>query len=72
MISEHFDGYWTLGAAYKYVFKVAGYSDGTMYFSYLNVLPSVASKQVHVTKKHVLIGYKRDMFWCQTFEVWRR
>ena len=70
MISEHFDGYWTLGAAYKYVFKVAGYSDGTMYFSYLNVLQSY--KQVHVTKKHVLIGSKRDMFWCQTFEVWRR
>ena len=54
------------------VFKVAGYFDGTMYFSYLNVLASVASKQVHVTKKHVLIGCKRDMFWCQTFEVWRR
>ena len=60
MISEHFDDYWTVGAAYKYVFKVAWYSDGTMYFSYLNVLPSVASKQVHVRKKLACVaGAKR-------------
>ena len=33
---------------------------------------SVASKRVHVRKKHVLIGCKSDMFWRQTFEVWSR
>ena len=32
---------------------------------------SVASKLVHVGKKHVLIGCKSNMFWRQTFEVWR-
>ena len=33
-------------------------------------LLSVASKSVHVTKKHVLIGWKEDMFCRQTVEVW--
>ena len=33
-------------------------------------LPSVASKRVHVRKKHVLIGCKRVMFCRQKFEVW--
>ena len=33
---------------------------------------SVASERVHVGKRHVLIGCKRDMFWRQTFEVWSR
>ena len=33
-------------------------------------LLSVASKRVHVTKKHVIIGWKQDMFCCQTVEVW--
>ena len=33
---------------------------------------SVASKHVHVSKKHVLIGCKRDLFCRQTFEVWSR
>ena len=34
------------------------------------ILPSVASKCVHVRKKHVVIGGKRDMVCRQTFEVW--
>ena len=33
-------------------------------------LLSVASKGEHVTKKHVLIGWKEDMFCRQTVEVW--
>ena len=33
-------------------------------------LLSVASKSVNVTKKHVLIGRKEDMFCRQTVEVW--
>ena len=33
-------------------------------------LPLVASKRVHVTEKHVLIGWKQDMFCCQTVDVW--
>ena len=35
-------------------------------------LPSVASKCVHVRKKHVVIGGKHNMFCHQTFEVWGR
>ena len=35
-------------------------------------LPLVTPKHIHVKKKHVLIGYKGDMFCCQTFEVWSR
>ena len=35
-------------------------------------LPSVASKCVHVRKKHVLLGCKHDMFCRQTCEVWGR
>ena len=34
-------------------------------------IPSVASKCVHVKKKHVLIGCKYDMFCHQTLEVQR-
>ena len=33
-------------------------------------LPLVASKRVRVTEKHVLIGWKQDMFCCQTVDVW--
>ena len=36
------------------------------------ILPSVASKCVHVRKKHVVFGGKHDMFCHQTFEVWSR
>ena len=36
------------------------------------ILPSVASKCVHVRKKHVVIGGKHEMFCHQTFEVWSR
>ena len=36
------------------------------------ILPSVASKCVHVRKKHVVIGGKHDMFCHQAFEVWSR
>ena len=36
------------------------------------ILPLVASKCVHVRKKHVVIGGKHDMFCHQTFEVWSR
>ena len=35
-------------------------------------IPSVASKRVHVRKRHVLIGCKHGMFCRQTFEVWSR
>ena len=37
-----------------------------------SAIPSVASKHVHVKKKHVLIGCKQDMFCCQTCEVWSK
>ena len=30
-----------------------------------SIFVSVASKRVHVGKRHVLIGYKRHMFWRQ-------
>ena len=45
-----------------------------MLVALVTILPSVASKCVHVRKfkKHVLIGGKRDMFCRQTFEVWSR
>ena len=45
-----------------------------MLVALVTILPSVASKFVHVRKfkKHVLIGGKHDMFCRQTFEVWRR
>ena len=33
---------------------------------------SVASKHIHVSKKHVPTGCKRDLFCRQTFEVWSR
>ena len=33
---------------------------------------SVASRSVHVRKKHVLIGCKQDMFCRQKIEVWSR
>ena len=35
-------------------------------------VPSVASKRVHVRKKHVLIEREHDIFWHHTFEVWSR
>ena len=36
------------------------------------VILSVAAKCVHVRKKHVVIGGKRDMFCPQTIKVWSR
>ena len=36
------------------------------------LIPSVASKRVHVRFKHVLIGREHDMFCRQTLEVWSR
>ena len=37
-----------------------------------HVLPSVASKRVHMRKKHVRTGSKHDMFCRQTCEVWSK